>query len=176
LLNVKIASHNTGKTVAALQSAWIEVAPGYAFQGEFYKTTIETNFAIGKDVNKIITFFAFLSAVIGIMGLLGMTIYSVEKKQREVSLRKVLGATERDIVITLSKGFLLLLLVSFSVAIPLGVYVSDVILNNFANRISAGLNIVLPGLILISLLSVITVCSQTIRAALVNPVESLRSE
>ncbi|WP_342089012.1 FtsX-like permease family protein [Dyadobacter sp. OTU695] len=176
MLNVKIAPHSTEKTVAALQSAWKELAPGYAFRGEFYKTTIETNFAIGKDVNKIITFFTFLSAVIGIMGLLGMTIYSVEKRQREISLRKVLGATKRDIIITLSKGFVLLLLISFCVAIPLGVYVSDLILTNFANRISAGLNIVLPGFILISLLAVITVCSQTIRAALMNPVKSLRSE
>jgi len=176
LLNVQIAPHSTEKTLAALQSAWKEIAPGYAFRGEFYKTTIQTNFAIGQDVNKIITFFTCLSVVIGIMGLLGMTIYSVEKRQKEISLRKVLGATKRDIIVTLSKGFLLLLLISFSVAIPLGFYISDLILSNFANRISAGFNIVLPGFILISLLAVITVCSQTIRAALVNPVKSLRSE
>ncbi|CCH52408.1 Macrolide export ATP-binding/permease protein macB [Fibrisoma limi BUZ 3] len=176
LLNVKILPHSTEKTIASLQSAWKDIAPGYEFRGEFYETTIQNNFAISKDVNKVITFFTLLSVLIGMMGLLGMAIYSVEKRQKEISLRKVLGATEGDIIITLSKGFLILLLISFGLSIPLGIYISGQILNNFANRISLGLNIILPGFTLLSLLAISTIFSQSIKAALTNPVKSLRSE
>ncbi|MGA0558131.1 permease prefix domain 2-containing transporter [Larkinella sp. VNQ87] len=176
VLTVEILPQNSDKTIDALKTAWEEIAPGYEFRGEFYKTTIQNNFVIVKDVNKVITFFTFLTFLIGMMGLLGMTIYSVEKRQKEISLRKVLGATEKDLIITLSKGFLMLLLISFCISIPAGIYLSSQILNNFANRIGLGLNIVLPGFTILSLLAISTICSQTIKAAVTNPVKSLRSE
>lgn len=176
LLNVKILPQNPEKTLIALQEGWKEIAPGYAFRGEFYETTMQNNYTIVKDVNKIISFFTFLSVLIGMMGLLGMTIYSVEKRRKEISLRKIVGATERDIVVTLSKGFVILLLISFGLSIPLGIYISKQILDNFANRIPLGLNIILPGVIILSALAIVTICSQSIKAALTNPAKSLRSE
>jgi putative ABC transport system permease protein len=103
LLNIKISTNQFEQTKADLQKAWKEIAPNRAFQGELYTTTIQNNYAILKDVNKVIQFFAILGIVICLMGLTGMTIYSVEKRQKEVSLRKVLGATERKLYLHCQK-------------------------------------------------------------------------
>ncbi len=176
LLNIKISTNRFEQTKADLQKAWKEIAPNRAFQGELYSTTIQNNYAILKDVNKVIQFFAILGIVICLMGLTGMTIYSVEKRQKEVSLRKVLGATEKEIVFTLSKNFIGLLVKGFIISIPSGMYICNLILNNFSNRISAGLNIILPGFILLTLLAIATIGLQTFNAATANPVKSLRTE
>jgi putative ABC transport system permease protein len=176
LLNIKISANGFEQTKTDLQKAWKEIAPNREFHGELYATTIQNNYAILKDVNKVIQFFALLGIVICLMGLLGMTIYSVEKRQKEVSLRKVLGATEKEIVFTLSKNFAGLLVTGFIISIPSGLFICNLILNNFSNRISAGLNIILPGFILLTLLAIVTIGSQTFNAATANPVKSLRTE
>ena len=176
ILNLKINSQNIDNTIMAFKTAWKEIAPGFEFKGEFYKSTLQNNYAILKDVNKVILFFTFLGLVIALMGLLGMVIYTVEKRQKEVSLRKVIGATEKNIIFLLSKGYFWMLLAGFGISIPVGLYSSKLILNNFVNRIDAGLNIVLPGVLILTLLSIIIIGSQTIRASFINPIKSLRTE
>ena len=176
LLNIKIAANRFEQTKADLQKAWKEIAPNREFSGELYTTTIQNNYAILEDVNKVIQFFALLGIVICLMGLLGITIYSVEKRQKEISLRKVLGATEKEIAFTLSKSFVGLLVTGFIISIPSGMFICNLILNNFSNRINTGLNIILPGFILLTLLAIVTIGSQTFNAATANPVKSLRNE
>ncbi len=176
VLNIKINSVNFGQTISDIKQAWNEIAPGIEFQGESYTTSIQKNYSILKDVNKVIQFFTLMGIVIGLLGLLGMTIISVEKRQKEISVRKILGASARDLVFILSKGFMGLLIIGFAIAVPLGLIMSGFILNNFANRIEPGLNIILPGFIILTVISAIVVGSQTIRAALMNPVKSLKVE
>ncbi len=176
ILQLKISPNRADQTVADIQNAWHELAKGYEFKGEYYDTTIEKNYTIYKDISKFINFFALMGALIGMMGLLGMTIYAVQKRIKEIGIRKVLGASEAHLVLNLSKGFLILVGIGFLIAIPIGLYMSQLVLDNFANRVPVGFNIVLPGLLFLSLISLLTVCSQTLKAALVNPVESIKNE
>ena len=176
LLNIKLSSTNTEQTISSLQSGWNEIAPGYEFKGEFYNAVIKANFTIYHDVGKVIQFFTLLGIVIGMMGLLGIIIYTVEKKQKEISIRKVVGASGYKIIVAISKSFLLLLVFGFVISIPIGVFLSRIILDNFASRISPGLNIVLPGFIILSGLALVIIGSQTIKASVSSPIKALRSE
>ncbi|MEM9850137.1 MAG: FtsX-like permease family protein, partial [Bacteroidota bacterium] len=126
--------------------------------------------------SKIIGFVGMLTILIACMGLLGMVIYTVEGRIKEVGIRKVLGASERNVIWQLSKGFILLLGIAVVVAVPLTLFGANLWLQNFALRVSVRPSMILSGIAILSLLGILTVVSQTYLAAKANPVESLRNE
>lgn len=105
-----------------------------------------------------------------------MVIYTVEGRMKEVSIRKVLGASKSSIVWQLSKGFFFLLSMAAVIAIPLTIASANLWLNNFINRIIIGPMIILSGLSILLLLGLLTVVSQTYLAAGANPAETLKNE
>jgi putative ABC transport system permease protein len=114
--------------------------------------------------------------LISCMGLLGLVMLSVEQRTKEIGIRKVLGAAVSAIIMLISKQFLFLILISFLLAIPLAYYVIGQWLQDFAYRTSMTWWVyALPGLIAIAI-AMLTLCFQSIRAALANPVKSLRTE
>jgi putative ABC transport system permease protein len=176
ILNVKISAGDPTATLVALQRAWAQAVPERVMESEFYDETIRSNMSNLQDILAIISVFALLGVVIAALGLLGMATYTVETRAKEVGLRKVLGATATDLVLLLSRNFLILLCIAVLAATPLAWLLGIQFLNLFAHRISMGAGVLLPGILLLFGIAAFTIGSQTVRAALANPVKSLRSE
>ncbi len=174
--NIRISGGNTQETVAAIHRVWDETAPDISWTAYFLDERVYGMAKFFRMGSKIIGFVGFLTIVIACLGLLGMVIYTVEGKVKEVGIRKVLGASEGNIVWQLSKSFLLLLGIAIAVAVPLTIFVANLWLNNFPLRITVNPVIVGSGIGILLLLGLFTVVSQTFWAARANPVESLRNE
>lgn len=176
ILNVKIAAGDPTATLAALQHAWSQTVPGRPMESEFYAQTIRESYSSLSDGLAIIAVFGLLGIVIAALGLLGIATYTVETRAKEVSLRKIMGASVADLVLLLSRKFLVLLTVAALLAVPIAWFLGSQFLNLFAFRIALGVGVLLPGVLLLFAIGALTIGSQTMRAALANPVKSLHSE
>jgi len=121
-------------------------------------------------------FLAALGIIIAALGLLGMATFTVESRAKEVRLRKIMGASAQDLALMLSRNFLILLGVAAAIAAPIGWFLGEQFLNIFAFRISLGVGILIPGVVMLFFVALLTVGWQTVRAARKNPVGALRSE
>ena len=129
-----------------------------------------------QKVGRIFISFALFAIIIACLGLFGLVTYAAQQRTKEIGIRKVLGASEMDITSMLSKDFLKLILISALVAFPVSWWAMNQWLNQFAYRISIGWWIFLVAGLTALLIGLITVSFQAIKAALANPVKSLRSE
>ncbi|HXR81050.1 MAG TPA: FtsX-like permease family protein, partial [Saprospiraceae bacterium] len=110
------------------------------------------------------------------LGMLGMAMYAIQTRVKEIGVRKVMGASVSEITVLLSKSFTLLIAIAVLIAVPASFYMGDLFLSNYAYRAAITPWTLLFGVILVLVLGLITICSQTIRAAAANPVKSLRYE
>ncbi len=136
-------------------------------------TYVETGYT---DIVKIIGYISFLAITLASLGMLGMVMYSTQLKIKEVGVRKVLGASVKDVTVLLSRSFVILIGISVLIGVPLGYILGNFFLQNFAFRISNTWLLVLLAIVIIGVIGFITICSQTIKAAMSNPVKSLRTE
>src|SRR5699024_3248021 len=120
--------------------------------------------------------FAAIAILLACLGLFGLSAFTAERRTKEIGIRKVMGATVTNIVVLLSKDFLKLVLIGFVIAVPIAFYFMNQWLQGFAYRIDLGVGIFLLAGGLALLIALATVSWQSIRAALANPVDSLRSE
>ena len=118
----------------------------------------------------------FLTLFIALLGLFGLTIFNVERRTREIGIRKVLGASVTGVVGLLSKDFLQLVGIAFLIALPVGYYISNMWLEDFAYRTDLVWWVFAGAGLLIGVVGFLTVGIQSMKAALMNPVKSLRSE
>ncbi|WP_421987108.1 ABC transporter permease [Roseivirga sp.] len=121
-----------------------------------------------SDISKI---FSILAIFIACIGLLGLVSFTLEQKAKEISIRKVLGASIASILLMINKSYALLILIAFLVAIPLSIYALDSWLGSFAYHINIGIGIISVAGILTGALAVITICSQAMRFATANPIK-----
>jgi len=176
VMHLAIRSAALPETIKALERSWKGLDPSRSLNYSFYDETIAANYADMKDLATILGYCGVLGIIIACLGLLGMAIYSVETKAKEISIRKVIGATSADLVKLLSKGYVLLLLIAVVLAVPASYFIGKMMLQGFAYSIPLNLWVFLPGVLILLLLGAITIASQTIRAATGNPSESLRQE
>lgn len=174
-LMLDINSKDVPATLLALGSAWKKLDDQNQFSGEFYDQTIRSNFNNLMDLTRIVALFAILGLIITSMGLMGMAIYNVETKAKEVSIRKLLGATSGEIIVFLSKGYVYLIGVALIIAIPVGIILGAQLLQLFVDRIPWGINVFLPGVLIVTVITLGTIGTQTWKAAFRNPVDSLRN-
>jgi putative ABC transport system permease protein len=163
-------------TYAMLEQEWKKISPHHRFRAEFFDDAARANFSEALDLVRIVGFFGVIGMVIACLGLLGLTTYTVEAKAKEISIRKVLGADIRDVATWLSKGYFMVFFVSVVVASALSFLLGKQMLQTFADRISLSVLLFLPGIGFLLIMMMLTIGSQALRAALSNPVESLRSE
>jgi putative ABC transport system permease protein len=123
-----------------------------------------------------LTLIAFLAVFISCLGLLGMATYTAETRQKEIGVRKVLGSSVFQLIVLLSKGFMVLLAIAVVIATPLAYFINNIWLEFFASRVSISPLVLLGSVVILLIISFLTVFSQTWRAARVNPVEILKSE
>lgn len=175
-LNVRIMEGNPTNTLVELEERWGKIDSKHDFKYEFFANDLANTNLFIFDIVSIIGYLAFLAILIACLGMLGMATYTTERRTKEVGIRKVLGAAEMKIVLILSKSFLKLLIISILIAAPLSYFLNSLWLDNLPNRVDFGFGTVVLGSLLLLLLGLVTIGSQTIRAARQNPVKSLKDE
>jgi putative ABC transport system permease protein len=176
-LNVKIVSKDLPGTMADIKSAWLKVDKVHELNAKFYDTQIEETYAQFSLIIKVIGFIAFLAICIASLGLFGMVVFTTETKLKEISIRKVLGASETGLIYLLCKGFLLLLAISTLIAMPVTyLFFDKIVLTKFPYHQSISLTEMLGGSLLVMLFAFFLIGSQTIKAARNNPAKVLKSE
>ncbi|MEM9895607.1 MAG: FtsX-like permease family protein [Bacteroidota bacterium] len=176
-VNVLIESKDVLGTVAKIEEVWDQVDPVHAFEGSFYDVQVQDSYAEYKTMFRLFSFLSIIAVLISTMGLLGIIVFTTESRLKEISVRKVLGASDGELIILLARSFLWLLAASAVLAIPCTYYLFDQhILSDFRERIPLGLIEFSPGILLIMLIAIFTLVGQTLKAARRNPSDLLRSE
>ena len=173
---VKIEPGKEKETISKLQKFYGSYNPGYTFDFKFLDEDYQAQYSTEKRVETLSKYFAGLAIMISCLGLFGLAAFTAEKRTKEIGIRKVLGAKTNRLVFLLTKHFLYLILISILMATPIAWYIVKIWLQDFAYRIELSWwMFVIPGGIAL-LIASLTVSFQTIKAAIANPVESLRYE
>ncbi|MFC1493143.1 ABC transporter permease [candidate division KSB1 bacterium] len=175
-LSIKIKTENVGETVAFIERTWNEFAPNRPYDYSFLDSDYDGMYNFEERTGHIFTFFSILAILIASMGLFGLASYMAEQRKKEMGVRKVMGASVVKIVRQLSKAFLIPVLISNLIAWPLGWFMMNRWLENFAYRTSIDISIFIFAGSLALLIALLTISFQTIKAARSNPVDSLRYE
>jgi putative ABC transport system permease protein len=176
-LNLKILSGDWPRTYAKLESIWKKIDPVHTFDARFYDEEIEENFQGLKASVKVGGFLAFLVICIASIGLLGMVVFTTETRLKEISIRKVLGASEPRLLYLLSKGFLFLLTIAAAIALPITyLFFEKMLLPMIANHRPIGTWEVLVGVLVVIFIAVVMIGSQTLKVARTNPASVLKTE
>ena len=176
LVAVKLSSGNYKKTVSSIENKWKQLMPNrpfsYYFLDEFFDRQYKSEVRFGN----LFLNFAILAIFISCLGLLGLASYSTMQRTKEIGVRKVMGASVSNIVNLLSKDFLTLVLIAFVIAVPIAWVGMHKWLEGFAYRVNLGWTaFALAGMIAV-VIAFATVSFQSIKAAIANPVTSLRAE
>lgn len=158
-----------------LQQTLSTLIPPKAFSVSWLDSDLDKNNSQSATVS-LLGYLAFMAVAIASLGLLGLVIYTVEVKRKEISIRKIVGAEQQQLVLMLSKGFVKLLLIAGLIATPLGYIAGFLFLQNFGSRISFGPGSALLCFVFLLIIGLITIMPQTYKAAIENPVKNLRME
>ncbi|MBA4053637.1 MAG: hypothetical protein C0490_02895 [Marivirga sp.] len=164
-------------TMDKIRSIWKKNDIVHPIDARFYDDHIQEAYGKLSWIIKIVGFIAFLSISIASLGLLGMVIFTTETRLKEISIRRIMGASQRNLVLLMSKGFIGLLLISSLIAIPLAYYFMDkIFLAKIVNRAPIGSMDLLIGTMAIMTIAFIMIGSQTLKVARANPAEVLKNE
>ena len=175
-LLVKVSPDNIRGTIASLESTWDNIAPHRPFEFEFMDQQLNALYQSELRTRDLSMVFSGLAIFIACLGLIGLSSFLIERRAKEIGIRKVLGASIAGIVALLSSDFLKLVGVGFILGTPIAWYVMEQWLTNFAYRIDIGVMVFLSVGIAAAFIAILTVSWQSIKAALANPVDSLKSE
>jgi putative ABC transport system permease protein len=175
-ISLRISGKNVRQLAGQIEGLWRKMAPSQPFSFTFMDEEFNNVYIGEKRMGSISLSFSLLAIFIGCLGLFGLTAYAAEQRTREIGIRKVLGATVGGIISLLSRDFLLLVLVAMVIAFPLSWWAMHHWLQDFAYRISIGWEVYGLAALLAIGIALLTVSFQAVRAALANPVRSLRSE
>jgi putative ABC transport system permease protein len=175
-VGIKLTGGYSTATLSAIEKAWTSVYPKYLFESSFLDERIAALYKNEKRTQQLFNLFTFLSIIINVLGLVGLLSLMIEQRAKEIGIRKVLGASIRDISFTLSKDFLLLIIVAFFIAAPVAWFLMNKWLQDFAYRTTISWWVFAVAVIAAIIVTSVAVAFQTIKAALANPVKSLRTE
>jgi putative ABC transport system permease protein len=174
--SLKIESKNVQATIASVQKIWNKHFPGDPFNYFFLDDYFSSQYNADQLFGKVFGLFAFLAIMIACFGLLGLSAYNVLQRTKEIGIRKILGASTQNLLFILSKDFLLLVFIAFIIAIPVAWWIMHNWLENFAYRINIYWWVFAIAGIAALFIALITISFQAIKAAIANPVKSLRTE
>lgn len=175
-ISIKIRPDNVSETLMFLETKWEEVAPKYPFTYFFIDQEFETYYTFEQRLGSLFTYFAALAIFISCLGVIGLIAFTAEQSTKEIGVRKVLGASEWGIVLMLSKQFVKWVLIGNVIAWPVAYLLMNRWLQNFAYRTSLGLeNFILSGF-LAFIIAMLTISYRSVKAAMANPIDSLRYE
>lgn len=176
LLIVKLQHGDFENTIAQIENLWNQRSPGLSFDYRFMDESFNEVYQNEQRLGSIFVIFTVLSILIACLGLFGLAAFNAQKRIKEIGVRKVMGASVSQITYRLSYDFLKLVLVSILVALPLGWLVMNRWLQDFTYRINVSLGVLLVSALIAIIIALITISYQSIKAAIANPVKSLRTE
>jgi predicted permease len=174
ILRIKAGTEKA--VIAQVKALYEKFHPKYAFEYSFLDADYQKLYATEQRTELLASVFAALAILISCLGLFGLAAFTAQKRQKEIGIRKVVGATTPQIVTLLSQDFLKLVLIAFVLAVPVAWYVMNQWLQGFAYRINIGWQVFALTGALATIVALLTISFQAIKAALMNPVKSLRSE
>lgn len=173
---VRLEANKLQEGIASMKAVWEKVTNGEEFQYDFVDQTLATQYSAEQNLSKIVSIACILAIVIGCMGLFALASLNMENRIKEVSIRKVLGASQGIILTMLSKEYIYLILISMVISVPLTLYVISEWLESFAYRVEvgAGVFILTGGLTLV--IALLTISYNAIKVSLKQPAETLKYE
>lgn len=173
---VRIAAGQERQTIDRLEQLYKKAGQGLAFDYRFLDADYQALYSSERRVAALSKYFAGLAVIISCLGLFGLATFTAQRRQKEIGIRKVVGATAGNIVVMLSTDFMKLVLMAVLIAFPLAGWALDHWLNDFAYRIHIGAPTFLLAGSLTILLTLVTISFQALRAATTSPVKSLRND
>ena len=175
-LAVKLRTNNLSLVTAQVKKLWEQTYPEYAYTSHFVDETIERFYRQETQLALLYKIFAMIAIFISCLGLYGLVSFMAAQKTKEVGIRKVLGANVKSIVIMFSKEFTILISIAFIIAVPVAWFFMNKWLQNFVYRINLGVGVFVLAIVFSLIIAWVTVGYRALRAALANPVQSLRTE
>ncbi len=173
----RISPHiKTSEAVTQLTAVFDKYNPAFPYAYQFADENYAGKFRQEMLIGKLAGIFAMLAIIISCLGLFGLAAYIAEQRTKEIGIRKVLGATVSQLWALLSKDFIVLVMLSCAIAVPISLYILQGWLQKYDYRISIGPGVFIVAAVIALVITVITISFQAIKAALANPVRSLRSE
>lgn len=176
IVAVKISPEHAQSTIASVTAVWKKFAPNQPIRYTFMDESFKNMYADVQRIGGIFTGFAVLAIIIACLGLFALSAFMAEQRNKEIGIRKVLGASISGITTMLSKDFVKLVLIAFVVASPIAWWAMNKWLQDFAYRIEITGWMFGIAAIIVLLIALLTISFQSIKAAITNPVNSLRSE
>ena len=173
---VRTEKGKTKQAIASMEKLYKQFNPGFPFKYYFTDDEIANRYKAEYTVSKLSRYFAFLAIFISCLGLFGLVTFTAEQKTKEIGIRKVLGASVTGIVGMLSKDFLTLVVIAAVIAFPVAWLAMHRWLNDFAYRVNIGWWVFVIAGVVALLIALLTISFQSIKAAIANPVKSLRTE
>ena len=173
---IRLKANEYQQAIKSIESKWKELVPDRPFRYEFLQDNLNRGYEEEQRSAKMFTIFSSLAVVIACVGLFGLSAYTASRRTKEIGIRKVLGAPVGGVVMLLSKDFTRLVAIAFVLASPLAWWMMDQWLNGFAYKITMGATpFILAGITALAI-AWLTISYQSVKAAIANPVRSLKSE
>ena len=175
-IQIKLSSNNISSTITGIEKTWKTTFPDLPFSYTFLDQDFDSQYAADKKRGKIFTAFSILTILITCLGLLGLIAFTTEQRQKEISIRKIMGAGIRQIVPLITTNFILLVGISCLIAFPVAYLFMDKWLKIFPYNTGLTITPFLLSAMVVLLITMLTVIFHTVKAAIANPVKSLRTE
>lgn len=174
--NIRLVAGREQEGLAALERTWKRLDPLHPLKYSYYEEELASTHAGIYDVVSIVGFLAFIAVTIACLGMLGMVTYAVERRRKEVGIRRVLGAEQRSIILMLSKEFLWVLFLAVCVGSPLSYFINQLWLQAFPTRAPFEWDIMITAVTALVSLGLVVIGSQSLAAARQNPVSAIREQ
>jgi putative ABC transport system permease protein len=175
-LSVKLEAGDPSRSISQIEKLFHSIVPGQIFEYQFLDEDFDKQYKSEEKFMNVFTFFAVVAIVIAALGLYGLALFMTELKVTELGIRKVLGATEGNLIYLLTSNFLMLVLISFIIAGPLAYYVMNEWLQQFPMRENLNIGLLIFAGVLAFTIALLTVSYQSIKAARANPIKAIRNQ
>ena len=174
--SIKLATTNIASTMQSIKKIWEKTFPNFVYEYKFLDDKIESFYKQENQLSSLYKIFALIAIFLSCLGLYGLVSFMAVQRIKEVGIRKALGASVGSVIYLFSKEFIILVTIGFVIASPIAWYFMDKWLQDYVYRINISWWIFLAGGISAIVIALVTVSFQAIKAALANPVKSLRTE
>ena len=174
--SIKLSTTNIASAMQSIKRIWEQTFPNYVYEYRFLDDKIDSFYKQENQLSQLYKIFAAIAIFLSCLGLYGLASFMAVQKIKEVGIRKVLGATAGNIVYLFSKEFIILILIAFAIATPIAWYYMNQWLQNYVYRISISWWLFVAGGLAAIIIALATISFQAIKAAMANPVKSLRTE
>ncbi|HEX5172187.1 MAG TPA: FtsX-like permease family protein, partial [Cyclobacteriaceae bacterium] len=175
-LSIHLQNADLKEAIFQIERLYSTTFPDKPFEYYFLDEFFNRQYKADQQFHRVVSLSALLSIIIASLGLWGLASFTIEQKTKEISIRKVLGASSQNILLLLSRGFLKLIIIASVITLPIIIYGINKWLDNFAYKIDLSLDLYIFPIATLTLIAISTVASSTIKATLINPSDHLKTE